>query len=63
MEKCGVVGCEKEAIKSVSKRAIEECLPEIEFKGEGRRVHLCRDHYKLYKRETKEKRKIERLDW
>ncbi len=63
MEKCEIVGCEKEAVRSVSKRAVEEALPDLEFEGEGKRARLCRDHYKLYKRETKEKRKIERLDW
>jgi hypothetical protein len=63
MEKCGVVGCDKEATRSISKKAVEVALPDLELEGKGRRVHLCRDHYRVYKGKTKEKRKMERLDW
>jgi len=31
--------------------------------GEGRRVYLCRDHYKVWKKTKKKEKSLERARW
>jgi len=54
-----VPGCTSEAVRHLTlteaRRAFEN-LPE-----KGRRAPLCRDHYRQWKKATKESRKLERL--
>jgi len=45
-EKCGVSGCEKPAVRSVSIEDAKAANLEIE----GRRAYLCEDHYKAVKK-------------
>lgn len=59
---CSVVGCGKEAARSLSGRRVAKALPELEL-AEGRRAQLCRDHYKEFKKATKGDRTIDRLTW
>jgi len=60
-ETCLVPGCSGEAIRHLAlaeaRRAFSN-LPEG-----GRRAPLCRDHYRAWKKATKETRKLDRLDW
>ncbi len=56
---CDVKGCGKEAERSVSGESAFEAGLDVE---EGlKRVHLCRDHYRQYKKSTKKDRTIESL--
>jgi hypothetical protein len=58
---CEVAGCGKEAARSVSRKAAERAikgLPENK-----RRVDLCREHSKEFKKATKESRDLDRLGW
>lgn len=57
---CEVAGCSKEKFKTVPKKAAEKLF---KVNSAGNKVHLCKDHYKRYKKETKTDRKIERLTW
>ncbi len=59
---CAVVGCDNEAVRSLSRRKVADALTDAEVK-EGRRAGLCRDHYKQYKKATKVDRTIDRLTW
>ncbi len=36
-------------------------MPELKFTGVAGRVHLCRKHYKEYKKATKSERTMNRL--
>jgi hypothetical protein len=58
-EGCLVPGCTEEALRHLTlteaRRAFNN-LPE-----KGRRAPLCRDHYRQWKKATKESRKLERL--
>ncbi len=59
VEKCDVKGCGKDADRSVAGEAAREAGLDVE---EGlRRAHLCKDHYKQFKKATKEERKLESL--
>ncbi len=59
---CTVVGCENEAARSLSRRKVEKAVSELALE-EGRRAYLCKEHYKQYKKATREERTIDRLTW
>jgi hypothetical protein len=61
-ERCGVAGCTNEAARSFpAVRVTEAGLSLADEKA--RRAGLCRDHYKKFKKATKEDRELERLAW
>jgi hypothetical protein len=39
---------------------VAEALPELALEG-GRRVKLCRDHYRAYQRASRETRRLDRM--
>ena len=55
-ERCNIKGCDKPAERSISKEAATEV--EMEFDESARRAHLCKEHYKEYKKKSKTDRKI-----
>jgi len=60
-EKCSVRGCDSDAYKSISREKASKV-----FSGDleaGRRVKLCRVHWKEYKKATKKERMLERWRW
>ncbi|NPA75918.1 MAG: hypothetical protein GXO25_07570 [Euryarchaeota archaeon] len=59
-KKCDVVGCDNEAVKTVARKKAEAVL---DLGGKGTKVHLCKEHYKEYKKKTKKERKLERVGW
>ncbi|MDH7508663.1 MAG: hypothetical protein QHH00_04600 [Methanomassiliicoccales archaeon] len=58
-EICGVAGCTKPGERSVSSKLAEKAG--LNLKMEGRRVHLCKDHYKQFKKATRRERELEML--
>ena len=60
MGNCEVLGCSKPAERSVSAENAKNAGLKY---GEGlKRVHLCKDHYRQFKKETKKDRII-RIPW
>ena len=57
---CDVVGCENDAVKTVARKKAEKIF---NLGGRGTKVHLCKEHYKEYKKRTKKERKLERIGW
>ncbi|MFQ6135255.1 MAG: hypothetical protein ACE5KU_05515 [Nitrososphaerales archaeon] len=57
---CSVKGCSESAIRSLSKNKLAGS--DLETSGE-RRVYLCRNHYKQWKKSTKKDEDMERLRW
>ena len=58
-EVCQVKGCGKPAERSVSGESAREAGLAVE---EGlKRAHLCKDHYRQYKKSTKQDRVLESL--
>jgi len=56
---CQVKGCSNEANRSVSGENAREAKLDVE---EGlKRAHLCKDHYKQYKKATKQDRVLDTL--
>lgn len=59
--KCSVASCENMAERSMSgtKASMD---PDLGLGG-SKHVYLCKDHYKEWKKSTKEDRKNERARW
>jgi hypothetical protein len=58
---CAVPGCSALAVRHLARaeaRKVFSNLPE-----KGRRAPLCRDHYREWKKSTKDARKLDRLGW
>jgi hypothetical protein len=55
--KCSVVGCSKEAVRSLSTQKIKSAGFDV---SGGRRAYLCKDHYKEYKKKTRKERQLEK---
>ncbi len=62
VETCSVVGCDRPAHRSLSRKKVESALG-VSLRPGGRHVHLCKEHYKEYKKATKKDRELERLGW
>lgn len=60
---CGVSGCGQKAARSLPTKKVKEVLPELRLAADTRRTHLCRDHYRSFRKKTKEERELERLGW
>ncbi len=59
-EKCQVAGCGNESERSMARKNVKEAM-KWDLTGEDRGVQLCREHYRQFKKATKEDRKLEML--
>jgi hypothetical protein len=55
--KCSVVGCQNEAVRSLHIDKVTDAG--LEAQG-TRRAYLCKDHYKQYKKATKQEKKLDK---
>ncbi len=62
VRKCDVVGCKQDAERSVSGKKVEKAGLTISSSAD-KNVHLCREHYRQFKKKTKTDRTFERLGW
>jgi len=60
---CAVDGCGNPAARSLSANRVKQALPELKLGTTGRRAHLCRQHYREFRKKTKEDRELERASW
>lgn len=61
---CSVKGCQEPVKRSMSGKAAVKALPEMQWKTKDpKKVRLCKEHYKEFKKATKEERKLERMSW
>lgn len=59
---CSVQGCDKTAERSMS-GSKASMSTDLIVTSSNRRVYLCREHYKEWKKSTKEDRENERARW
>jgi hypothetical protein len=59
-DKCGVAGCDEPAVKSYSREAVEKTGLKAADEN-SKRMHLCKEHNKQFKKATKDDRKLESL--
>ena len=55
---CAVEGCDNEPQRSQPRSRVMEALPDLDLAA-GRRVKLCRDHYREYRRASRETRRLD----
>ncbi|MGA2199037.1 MAG: hypothetical protein ABSG45_03780 [Nitrososphaerales archaeon] len=58
---CSVTGCGNPGERSISRSQLAGSG--LSAGGEGRRVYLCHEHYKAWKKSTKKDRDVERARW
>jgi hypothetical protein len=58
---CSVKGCSNSAERSISRDQMGGSG--LTVGGEGRRVFLCHEHYKAWKKATKKSKSLERARW
>jgi len=55
---CDVVNCDKEAERSISLKQFSQSSLKLKDPG-VRSAHLCKEHYKSFKKETKTSRELD----
>jgi hypothetical protein len=60
--KCSIQGCEENAERSIT-GSKASMAPDLDIDSSGKRVYLCKVHYKEWKKATKEDRDNERARW
>lgn len=58
---CDVEGCDIKGARSITTTKVERAG--LLVKSSNKKSVLCRDHYKEYKKETKDDRDLERARW
>lgn len=61
---CEVPGCGKEADRSISFRKAREAMEDWKLEKDGpRRIHICKEHYRDFKKATRRERDMDRAGW
>jgi len=58
--RCSVKGCDNKAIRTISYNVFSTANVSLDLKEKSRRVYLCREHYKIFKKESKKQRVYEK---
>ncbi len=58
---CDITKCDKDAERSVSAKKVLGAGMKTDV--ERGNAHLCKEHYKKFKKKTREERKLERMGW
>lgn len=56
--RCNVDGCNNEGVRSLNTKKVEDAG--LRLNGAGKKSVLCKEHYKEWKKETKDDRELER---
>jgi len=59
VDPCIVPGCGAPAVRHLSLAEAKQAFDDLP--DQGRRAPLCREHYRAWKKATKERRKLDRL--
>jgi hypothetical protein len=60
--KCDIEGCGADAERSVSGKKVEKAGLKLSSDA-SKSAHLCRQHYRDFKKRTKKDRTFERMGW
>lgn len=59
---CDITGCGAEGVRSIPGKKVEKADMNLSSSPD-KNAHLCREHYKEYKKRTRSERKLDRLNW
>jgi hypothetical protein len=57
---CDVAGCDKEAERSINMKQVSQSSLKLKDPG-VRSAHLCKEHYKSFKKETRSSRELDQF--
>ncbi len=60
-ETCAVAGCTAVPVRHLARGEVRAAFPDLP--DGGRRAPLCREHYREWKKATKDRRSLDRLGW
>jgi len=60
--KCDIEGCKEASERSISRKKVDAAEMSVSG-GDSGSVHLCKKHYREFKKKTKKDRTYERLGW
>lgn len=55
-----MAGCSNPKVRTIGRKEVEKVFS---LNSKGTKAHLCREHYKQYKKATKKDRELDRLNW
>ena len=58
--RCGIANCKDSIKRSVSRKKVD-LVPELEVRGNGKKIGLCQPCYRIFKKATKKDRTLESL--
>lgn len=58
--RCGIANCNDSIKRSVSRKKVD-LVPELEVRGNGKKIGLCQSCYRIFKKATKKDRTLESL--
>jgi hypothetical protein len=58
---CDVSGCSQDAVRSLSAKKVKKSG--LDIPTDRGNTHLCKEHYREFKKSTKEERKLQRMGW
>ena len=61
-ERCDIEGCTAEGVRSISGKKIENAGMSLSSDPD-KSAHLCKEHYREFKKKTKTDRTLDRLGW
>lgn len=61
-EKCDIEGCTAEGTRSIPGKKVDKAGMTLSS-DPAKNAHLCREHYKEFKKKTKSDRTLDRLGW
>jgi len=62
-EGCDIIGCGKPIKRHLAPGKVSAALPNERIRPDARSVGLCHDHYREFKKATKEERDLDRASW
>ena len=60
---CEVPGCDKEPDRSIAFKKAKDAMDDWKLDKGSRRLHVCKDHYKEFKKATKRDRELDKAGW
>lgn len=63
VDACGIEGCKEAAKRHISYGKVSAALKDERIAARGRSVGLCRNHWRDFKKATKEERELDRVGW
>ena len=59
VEKCDVEGCNNDADRSLNMKLVSKSSLKIGADANAHSIHLCKEHYRQYKKDTKTSRSLD----